>query len=165
MPRLPEGALRRAGDRGGIATAKPPSDERPSESEQSEDVNESDNSSDPGDPREPNETKPPPPPRNRLPTQKAQLKHIFTEEEGHLPDTPENRKLLEDLANDRGAISGPDKYGNTWSKKELPNGTQVWTSVRNGIIQNGGLNTSPKAYNPQTGLSSPAPPSAPLKPE
>jgi len=157
---LPEGALRRAGDRGGIAMAKPPSDERPSASEQSEDVNEADNSSDPDDPKEPRETKPPPP-RNRLPTQKAQLEHIFREAEGHLPDTPENRKLLEDLANDRGAVSGPDKYGNTWFRRVLPNGTQVWTSARNAIIQNGGLNTSPKAYNSQTGLSLPAPRSSP----
>ncbi len=45
-----------------------------------------------------------------LPESNDKLKHIFKKEEGHLPDTPENRKLLEDLANDESKCLGVDKW-------------------------------------------------------
>lgn len=37
--------------------------------------------------------------------------HIFRQQEGRLPDTPGNRKLLEDLANDDRAGVAVDLYG------------------------------------------------------
>ena len=36
---------------------------------------------------------------NKLPTNDSQIKHIFRPTEGHLSDTPENRKLIETTAN------------------------------------------------------------------
>lgn len=41
-----------------------------------------------------------------LPEGEAQLRHIFSGKEGHLSDTPENRKLLVDLSNDSSKFVG-----------------------------------------------------------
>ena len=46
----------------------------------------------------------------KLPQNDAQIKHIFEEREGHLADTPENRELLINLANDSNAYMGKDKF-------------------------------------------------------
>ena len=40
------------------------------------------------------------------------------------------------------------KWGNTWSARTLPDGTQAWTQTRNGVITNGGLNQTPQVFNP-----------------
>jgi filamentous hemagglutinin len=80
-------------------------------------------------------------------------KKIFGKRDGHLPDTPENRKLLQDVANDPKAVLGPDAHGNEWSSKILDDGSQLWTQTRNGNVINGGLNKTPHTYNPTTGLS------------
>jgi YD repeat-containing protein len=37
----------------------------------------------------------------------------------------------------------------------LGDGTQVWVQTRNGVIQNGGINQTPRVVNPETGLSGP----------
>lgn len=50
-------------------------------------------------------------------------KKIFGDREGHLPDTPANRQLLENVANDQATTLGPDKFGNQWSAKTLEDGT------------------------------------------
>ena len=42
----------------------------------------------------------------KLPSNDSQLRHIFENREGHLPNTPENRKLLQDLANDSTKYKG-----------------------------------------------------------
>jgi len=83
------------------------------------------------------------------------ISHIFRDIEGHLLDTPANRKALLDMASD------PNNYfanadlnaGNLWCEKILPDGTQLWAQVRDGQIRNGGLNLIPKIWNPATGLS------------
>ncbi|WP_144409972.1 hypothetical protein [Cupriavidus basilensis] len=80
---------------------------------------------------------------------------MFGEREGHIHDTPENRELLSSVANDPAKTLGSDRFGNVWSGKTLPNGTQVWTQTRNGQIWNGGINKTPKTFNQNTGLSSP----------
>ena len=90
---------------------------------------------------------------NEFPTQESQLRHIFRDAEGHIPDTPSNRQLLKDVANNPKTTLGTDRFGNVWSAKPLKNGTQAWTQTRNGVIQNGGINQVPKSFNPQTGLS------------
>jgi RHS repeat-associated protein len=98
-----------------------------------------------------------PEPPIELPSDSSQLGHIFRDAAGHLADSAENRRLLRDLANDPSAKLGPDRFGNIWSAKTLEDGSQVWTSSRNGIIQNGGVNDMPRTYSPQSGLSSPPP--------
>ena len=89
----------------------------------------------------------------RLPENDAQLKHIFRKSEGHLEDSPGNRQLLQDLANDMKHHVGKDIHGNDWHYKELDDGSQLWVSVRNGIIQEGGLNQPPRPWSERTGLN------------
>jgi len=91
---------------------------------------------------------------NRIPNNDSQINHIFQNKEGHLPDTPGNRRLLENTANNKSNYLGSDKYGNDWYAKTQPDGTQVWVETRNGKIIDGGLNNSPKSYNSNTGLKS-----------
>jgi filamentous hemagglutinin len=86
----------------------------------------------------------------------ARAKHIFSSREGHIPDTTENRKLLEDVANDPKAKLATDKFGNTWHARVDAFGNQVWLQVRGDIIINGGINHPARPYNPLTGLSSPS---------
>ena len=88
-----------------------------------------------------------------LPTKEAQISHIFRDKENHIADTPDNRRLLEDIANDPKAILGSDRHGTMWVGRTLPDGTQVWAAIRNGTIVNGGVNSSPRTFNPMTGLS------------
>ena len=47
-----------------------------------------------------------------MPTNDSQIKHFMRDKDGHLPNTLENRKLLEDLANDKNYHIGKDRYGN-----------------------------------------------------
>lgn len=90
---------------------------------------------------------------NKLPTKDSQLKHIFRKAEGHLPDTPENRKLIEKVANNPDNYVGKDKYGNEWYSEIQPDGSQIWVTVRNGTIQNAGKNDEPKTWDDETGYS------------
>jgi filamentous hemagglutinin len=85
----------------------------------------------------------------------ARAGHMFRDSEGHLADTPANRTLLEQVANDPGAVAGTDKYGTVWSSAIQPDGTQVWVGVRSGKVSYGGVNQIPKEFNSQTGFSSP----------
>ena len=50
--------------------------------------------------------------RQSLPQNNAQLKHIFSGKDGHLTDTPQNRQLLSDLANDTSKLAGKDNQEN-----------------------------------------------------
>jgi len=84
--------------------------------------------------------------------------HIFRDAPGHLKDTPGNRQLLKDVANDPGARLGTDRFGNRWSARTNPDGTQTWAQTRNGEIINGGVNQTPRTFHPETGLSTPKPP-------
>jgi filamentous hemagglutinin len=88
----------------------------------------------------------------------ARAGHIFRDSEGHISDTPANRQLLENVANDPSAILGTDKYGTTWAAKLNPEGTQTWVGIRGGKVSYGGINQTPKSFNPQTGLASPTKP-------
>jgi len=88
----------------------------------------------------------------------SRAQHIFRDSEGHVGDTPANRQLLETIANDPSAMLGTDKYGTTWAAKLNPDGTQTWVGIRGGKVSYGGINETPKAFNPQTGLASPTRP-------
>ncbi len=89
----------------------------------------------------------------RFPDGDSQTKHIFRDAPGHIADTPANRRLLQQVADDRNRTLGTDRFGNTWSARNQADGTQVWTQVRNGVIQNGGVNQVPRSFSPKTGLS------------
>lgn len=91
--------------------------------------------------------------KNLLPKDDSQLKHIFSGKEGHLCDTPENRKLLIDLANDQKKFVGKDKYGNCWNIDSDANGIQTWVRYQNGTINEGGQNQLPRSWNTETGLN------------
>jgi filamentous hemagglutinin len=91
----------------------------------------------------------------RVGIDEARVGHIFRDSEGHISDTPANRQLLEDVANDSAAVLGRDKYGTMWAAKLNPDGTQTWVGIRDGKISYGGINQTPRPFNPQTGLASP----------
>jgi hypothetical protein len=92
-------------------------------------------------------------PRTQFPANESQLRHIFREAEGHIADTAANRALLQGVADDAGALLGADRFGNQWFARLNANGTQTWVQVRNGTIINGGVNQTPRTFNPGTGLS------------
>ncbi|MEN5117156.1 RHS repeat-associated core domain-containing protein [Luteimonas sp. TWI662] len=89
---------------------------------------------------------------------KDRAQHIFRDKEGHMRDSPQNREILRRVADDPKTKLGNDRFGNTWSSQTQKDGSQVWTQTRNGEIVNGGVNQTPRSFNPQTGLSRPAPP-------
>jgi hypothetical protein len=90
---------------------------------------------------------------SRVAIDEARVGHIFRNAEGHVLDTQANRALLVDVANNRAARLGTDQFGNVWSAATRADGTQVWVQMRNGQIINGGVNATPRTFNPQTGLS------------
>ena len=91
--------------------------------------------------------------RIELPKDPSQLDHIFGNREGHLPDTLKNRKALVNLANDSSKSLGKDKYGNFWNAKETSDGGQLWVRHRNGVINEGGKNNTPRTCDSSTGLN------------
>lgn len=88
----------------------------------------------------------------KLPENDSQIKHIFRNSEGHLPNTPENRQRIEALANDSSKYQGTDKYGNRWNIDHQGDG-QLWVRYQNGKIMNGGLNKTDIPWDPETGLN------------
>ena len=93
--------------------------------------------------------------KNEFVEQKEQLKHNWDKREGHVEKTPENEKLIHDVANNPNGYLGPSNFGNHWYAKLLANGKQVWVKVRNNKIINWGINKAKdiKKYNPNTDLS------------
>lgn len=90
---------------------------------------------------------------NKLPKDDSQLKHIFRKARGHLEDSPQNRQKVLDLANDSKCFGGKDSRGLDWYYRILEDGSQLWVTTRNGIIQDGGLNNPPHMWDERTGLS------------
>jgi hypothetical protein len=81
-----------------------------------------------------------------FPANDGQRGHIFRDALGHVADTAENRRLLIEVASNPANRIGVDRFGNTWSTMILPDGSQAWVSVRNGVIQNGGINLTPRDF-------------------
>ena len=90
---------------------------------------------------------------NRLSTKPSQLKHMFGDRPGHLPDTPENRALFESIANNNETYLGTDSMNARWYAQIQPDGSQVWVRVWNGTIFNGGINEIPRPWDSTTGLN------------
>jgi hypothetical protein len=80
--------------------------------------------------------------------------HIFSDDH-FLRDTTYNRNLLLETTSDEDNFLGLDKYGNRWYGVTRADGTQAWARVRNGTINDGGINPKAMPWNSQTGLSSP----------
>ena len=93
-------------------------------------------------------------PKNAIPNNPSITGHIFRNSPGHLPNTMDNLKLLEDVANDPVCYYGTDKYGTSWYIKIQPDGAQIWVQSRNHVIFDGGLNEVPLQWNADTGLKS-----------
>ena len=88
----------------------------------------------------------------KIPDNDAAIKHIFRDKTAHLPDTPENRKMLTELANNKKCHIGKDKWGNDWHARNNEDGTQDWVEHRNQNISDGGRNQRPKTWDEVTGL-------------
>lgn len=86
-----------------------------------------------------------------FPKNKAQLKHILRDDEGHLVDNIENRTLLLSVSWDKKNYLGKDEHGVEWYAKNI-GGKQVWVTVKNDVIQNGGINDKPIEFTPNAGL-------------
>ena len=89
----------------------------------------------------------------KLPDNDSQLKHILRNGEGHLPDTPDNRKRLIDLANNIKTHIGKDVRGIDWHAQTNDDGSQSWVCHKEGIIQDGGLNKIAREFDEETGLN------------
>lgn len=79
--------------------------------------------------------------------------HIFRDSEGHFTrDTPEVRKIIEDIVADKNNYNGVDKYGTKWYSKITFDGKQIWAGVRDGKIRYAGVNKVPWQKDLTTGL-------------
>lgn len=70
-----------------------------------------------------------------------------------MKDTPSNRKLLTDLANNKEKFIGTDKYENSWNAEINSNGKQNWVRYQNGTINEGGQNQVPRQWDNETGYN------------
>ena len=68
--------------------------------------------------------------------------------------TSKNRELLTKLSVPKNYV-GTDGWGNQWYSKILKDGRQAWSESRNGIIWDGGINSSPLPWDPNTGYKRP----------
>ena len=87
----------------------------------------------------------------KFPKNESQIKHIMRSDIGHLNDTSINRRKLEKLTDDESNYLGIDSFGKKWYAKQTKQG-QLWASVHNGVISDGGLNKEPVNYIPNRGL-------------
>lgn len=79
-----------------------------------------------------------------FPHEKSTLRHIFRNEKGHfMYDTPENRDFILSAASSPECRVGTTKQSVEIYLKLMPDGSQAWAFVKNGIITNGGINRLP----------------------
>ena len=90
-----------------------------------------------------------------LPVAQSELRHIFRPSEGLIKDTPENRTLLLEVANDPASRLESDQHGNYWAARLLEDGRQVWVRMRGEKIINAGINAVPRDFHSMTGLNRP----------
>ena len=90
-----------------------------------------------------------------FPEAQSELRHILRPSDGHIKDTPENRTLLLEVANDPASRLESDQHGNYWAARLLKDGRQVWVRMRGEKIINAGINAAPRNFNSITGLNRP----------
>lgn len=88
-----------------------------------------------------------------LPKGKSQLKHIFGNRPGHLPDTPGNHQKIAKLTNNPEYYVGTDKLNNDWYASISKDGSQLWAKVHNKTVSDAGKNDSPRQFDPESGLN------------
>ncbi len=76
---------------------------------------------------------------------KAEVSHIFSRtngrpKHGHVPDTPENRKLLVETFSNPKYFKGVDAHGKAWFRRTLPDQREAWVVKQNGRVKSGGIN-------------------------
>ena len=81
----------------------------------------------------------------KLPPNDSQIMHMFRIDDGHLPNTAQNRSKIVDMTEEKSNYLGLNQYGNECYAKKIGK-TQLWATVRNGIIQNCGLNSKEIPY-------------------
>jgi len=80
----------------------------------------------------------------------GRVRHIFRETRGHFADdTDQNRQILVDVASNPANAVGVDEFGSVWFALILDDGRQVWALVRDDLILNGGINSTPKTLPPR----------------
>jgi hypothetical protein len=85
--------------------------------------------------------------KKRIKISEKDRHHIFRDAEGHFPkDTPEVRRLIKGMVNDKSNYQGPDRFGNKIYSKKLPDGSQLWAKTRNNFIRWAGKNKIPWHY-------------------
>jgi hypothetical protein len=94
-----------------------------------------------------------------FPKGRSQIMHIFDKSKlyelggGHFEDTPKNRVyMLELLKNGKNYYGLSSKHQLHWYAEIRADGKQYWASVRDGVIQDCGLNNTPRVFDPETGL-------------
>lgn len=85
---------------------------------------------------------------------KAEVTHVFAKakggkapKDGHVYDTPENRKIILETFSDKKNFIGKDIHGKELFAKLLPDGTETWAYVQNGKVKSAGINNIPLYYN------------------
>lgn len=66
--------------------------------------------------------------------------------------TKSNRQKILDVTSDLDNYLGKDARGNDWYAVISEDGTQTWVRVRNGVIDNAGVNDVPRTWDSETGL-------------
>ncbi|MDR3363642.1 MAG: hypothetical protein LBS91_01645 [Clostridiales Family XIII bacterium] len=79
----------------------------------------------------------------RFPKDDSQIKHIFRNDEGHIIDSQAIRMQLLETAKNEANYVGSNRFNCRWYAREIGQGKQLWISVRNGIVQNAGINEPP----------------------
>jgi hypothetical protein len=83
----------------------------------------------------------------RLLEKKSLLGHIFKKAKGHFEqDTPENRAYILEVVSSLKNKAGVDAFGKELYLKIMPDGTQAWAYVENGVITSGGCNRIPMQW-------------------
>jgi filamentous hemagglutinin len=89
----------------------------------------------------------------RITIDERRLAHIFRPADGHFPaDTTEARRVLLRVANDPATWLGTDRFGTIWAAEMMPDGSQIWVQIRDGLITNGGVNTTHRVFDGLTAL-------------
>ena len=79
----------------------------------------------------------------------AAIGHIFNRPHHCIVDTVANRNLLLDVANNADNLLGTDQWGKQWYALTRNDGSQVWVTISNGEITNGGINLQPRSWTSQ----------------